>query len=43
MEVEISRLQERLEEKNGQLQVTASTAEKVPLNIPALTSLFSFL
>ncbi|KAG6750347.1 hypothetical protein POTOM_044835 [Populus tomentosa] len=28
MEVEISRLQERLEEKNGQLQVTASTAEK---------------
>lgn len=28
MEVEISRLQERLEEKKGQLQVTASTAEK---------------
>ncbi|XP_034930080.1 nuclear envelope-associated protein 2 isoform X1 [Populus alba] len=28
MELEISRLQGRLEEKNGQLQVTASTAEK---------------
>uniref|UniRef100_A0A6N2LJ99 Uncharacterized protein n=1 Tax=Salix viminalis TaxID=40686 RepID=A0A6N2LJ99_SALVM len=29
MEEEISRLQERLEERNGQLQVSASTADKI--------------
>lgn len=34
MEEEISRLQERLEERNGQLQVSASTADKVPINVP---------
>lgn len=31
MEEEIARLQGRLEERNGQLQASASTAEKVPL------------
>lgn len=38
MEVEISRLQERLEEKNGQLQVTASTAEKYLTELDGLRS-----
>ena len=35
MEEEISTLQERLEERNGQLQASASTADKVPIYAPA--------
>lgn len=31
MEAEICTLQKRLEERNGQLQASSSTAEKVPL------------
>jgi hypothetical protein len=34
MEEEISRLQERMEERNGQLLASSSTADKVPLNGP---------
>ncbi|KAJ6434636.1 hypothetical protein OIU84_018197 [Salix udensis] len=41
MELEISRLQDRLEARDGQLQVSASTSEKVLLIIPALILLFS--
>ncbi|KAH7542895.1 hypothetical protein FEM48_Zijuj02G0123700 [Ziziphus jujuba var. spinosa] len=39
MEEEFTRLQRRLEERNGQLQASASTAEKVPTHIPYLKEL----
>lgn len=42
MEEEIFRLQTRLEERNGQLQASASAAEKVPPTSQFLNFVISF-